>query len=53
MVAKSGPVTLEIDIYINDFKPILSLMNYKYKFTDSPLIVLRNLIYEIPPPPSI
>lgn len=47
MFAKSGPVTIEMDIYITDFKPILSLMNYKYKYPDSPLIVIKTLIYEL------
>jgi hypothetical protein len=36
-----GPVTIEMDIYMADYKPILSLMNYKYKYSESPLIVLK------------
>jgi hypothetical protein len=38
---RCGPVTIEMDIYMADYKPILSLMNYKYKYNESPLIVLK------------
>lgn len=41
-----------MDIYLSDFKPILSLMNYKYKYADTPLIVLKTLVFDMEQPNS-
>lgn len=44
-----GPVTLEFDVCFTDLKPITSLMNYKYKYSDSPMVVVKMLSYLLDP----
>ena len=45
---QSGPVTLDLELYEPDFKNVVSIMNYKYKYLESPLLVLKGYSYTVP-----